>query len=175
MLFVDVLAGDFLMSVLSEFTGSFSFGWHARRQGQLPTPPHSPPANESHWVVFFLCFLFLFLILVLVLVLVLCRVLADATALQVERVRKRRYRLRESALEVFLRRGKRRSLFVDFGSEPRDQGRRNDFIRALETRVSIWPPSCLVLSCRVVVVLCLIMSVVPCHVFHVAWCVVDHV
>lgn len=54
---------------------------------------------------------------------------------QVERVRKRRYRLRESALEVFLRRGKRRSLFVDFGPESRDQGRRNDFIRALETRV----------------------------------------
>ncbi|CAM9336477.1 unnamed protein product, partial [Ectocarpus fasciculatus] len=53
---------------------------------------------------------------------------------QVERVRKRRYRLRESALEVFLRRGKRRSLFVDFGPESRDQGRRNDFIRALETR-----------------------------------------
>ncbi|CAM9507607.1 unnamed protein product, partial [Ectocarpus sp. 8 AP-2014] len=46
----------------------------------------------------------------------------------------RRYRLRESALEVFLRRGKRRSLFVDFGPESRDQGRRNDFIRALETR-----------------------------------------
>ncbi|CAB1115756.1 unnamed protein product [Ectocarpus sp. CCAP 1310/34] len=53
---------------------------------------------------------------------------------QVERVRKRRYRLRESALEVFLRRGKRRSLFVDFGPESKDQGRRNDFIRALETR-----------------------------------------
>ena len=52
-------------------------------------------------------------------------------------MRKRRYRLRESALEVFLRRGKRRSLFVDFGSELRDQGRRNDFIRALETRVSV--------------------------------------
>lgn len=50
-------------------------------------------------------------------------------------MRRRRYRLRESALEVFLRRGKRRSLFVDFGSESRDQGRRNDFIRALETRV----------------------------------------
>lgn len=52
-------------------------------------------------------------------------------------MRRRRYRLRESALEVFLRRGKRRSLFVDFGAEARDQGRRNDFIRALEIRVMI--------------------------------------
>ncbi|CBN78887.1 conserved unknown protein [Ectocarpus siliculosus] len=46
----------------------------------------------------------------------------------------RRFRLRESALQVFLRRGKRRSLFLNFGSESRDQGRRNDFFRALQTR-----------------------------------------
>lgn len=56
-------------------------------------------------------------------------------SVQIERVRRRRYRLRESALEVFLRRGKSRSLFVDFGSDPRDHGRRNDFIRALEAKV----------------------------------------
>lgn len=56
---------------------------------------------------------------------------------QVERVRRRRYRLRESAVEVFLRRGKRRSLFLDFGSEPRDHARRNDFVRALELRVRV--------------------------------------
>ena len=77
----------------------------------------------------FRCRLLLFLLLLLLL----------SGYAQVERVRRRRYRLRESALEVFMRRGKRRSLFVDFGSEPRDQGRRNDFIRALETRVGgLW-------------------------------------
>lgn len=39
------------------------------------------------------------------------------------------YHLRDTALEVFLRRGRNRTLFVDFGRDlPRDQRRRDHFI-----------------------------------------------
>lgn len=43
----------------------------------------------------------------------------------------RRYRLRDSALEVFLSRGKHRNFFVDFGSAKSDIKRRNDFATEL--------------------------------------------
>ena len=43
----------------------------------------------------------------------------------------RRYRLRDSALEVFFSRGKHRNFFVDFGSSSEDIKRRNRFAKAL--------------------------------------------
>ena len=43
----------------------------------------------------------------------------------------RRYRLRDTALEVFLRRGKHRNFFVDFGHLPEDAKLRNSFARLL--------------------------------------------
>lgn len=43
----------------------------------------------------------------------------------------RRYRLRNSALEVFFRRGKHRNFFVDFGHTEEDENSKNDFARAL--------------------------------------------
>lgn len=58
----------------------------------------------------------------------------------------RTYRLRESALEVFFRRGKHRSFFVDFGSSKTDLKRRNVFARALmnvapASAMKQWPNS----------------------------------
>jgi hypothetical protein len=58
----------------------------------------------------------------------------------------RTYRLRESALEVFFRRGKHRSFFVDFGSSKTDLKRRNVFARALmnaspTSAMKQWPNS----------------------------------
>lgn len=43
----------------------------------------------------------------------------------------RRYRLRDSALEIFFRRGKHRSLFVDFGNTAADAAMRNEFVTHL--------------------------------------------
>lgn len=43
----------------------------------------------------------------------------------------RRYRLRDSALEVFFRRGKHRNFFIDFGHTQEDARRRNEFARNL--------------------------------------------
>ena len=43
----------------------------------------------------------------------------------------RRYRLRNSALEVFFRRGKHRNFFVDFGHTEADERAKNEFARAL--------------------------------------------
>jgi hypothetical protein len=43
----------------------------------------------------------------------------------------RRYRLRDTALEVFFRRGKHRNFFIDFGPRPEDAVRRNEFGRHL--------------------------------------------
>ena len=43
----------------------------------------------------------------------------------------RRYRLRDTSLEVFFRRGKHRNFFIDFGHTPEDARRRNDFARTL--------------------------------------------
>lgn len=43
----------------------------------------------------------------------------------------RRYRLRNSALEVFFRRGKHRNFFVDFGHNEADERAKNEFARAL--------------------------------------------
>lgn len=48
----------------------------------------------------------------------------------------RRYRLRDTALEVFLRRGRSRTLFVDFGRTKQDTSRRDNFLREL----SRWVP-----------------------------------
>ena len=41
----------------------------------------------------------------------------------------RRYRLRDTALEVFFTKGKHRSFFLDFGSRIEDSKRRNEFIK----------------------------------------------
>lgn len=43
----------------------------------------------------------------------------------------RRYRLRDSALEVFFRKGKHRNFFVDFGHTREDSKTRTDFAKAL--------------------------------------------
>ncbi len=43
----------------------------------------------------------------------------------------RRFRLRDSALEVFFRKGKHRNFFVDFGHTKDNARQRNDFARAL--------------------------------------------
>jgi hypothetical protein len=43
----------------------------------------------------------------------------------------RRFRLRDSALEVFFRRGKHRNFFVDFGHTKENAKQRNDFAKAL--------------------------------------------
>eukprot|EP00981_Chlorochromonas_danica_P010525 scaffold3255_cov191-Ochromonas_danica.AAC.12 len=43
----------------------------------------------------------------------------------------RRYRLRDSAMEVFFRRGKHRNFFVDFGHTRENAKQRNDFAKAL--------------------------------------------
>lgn len=41
----------------------------------------------------------------------------------------RRYRLRDTAIEVFFTKGKHRSFFIDFGSKIDDSKRRNQFIK----------------------------------------------
>lgn len=46
----------------------------------------------------------------------------------------RRYRLRESAMEVFFRRGKHRNFFVDFGHTPQNRKERTAFARAIMER-----------------------------------------
>lgn len=56
----------------------------------------------------------------------------------------RRYRLRDSAIEVFFCRGKHRNFFVDFGSSAEDVKRRNTFVKALmhyapRTAFKQWP------------------------------------
>lgn len=43
----------------------------------------------------------------------------------------RRFRLRDSALEVFFRRGKHRNFFVDFGHTKENAKQRNEFAKAL--------------------------------------------
>ncbi len=43
----------------------------------------------------------------------------------------RRYRLRDSALEVFFRKGKHRNFFVDFGHTREDSKARTEFAKAL--------------------------------------------
>jgi PH domain associated with Beige/BEACH len=50
---------------------------------------------------------------------------------QVSSIYTRRYRLVDSAIEVFLSKGKCRSLFVDFGVTKADIDRRNEFMRLL--------------------------------------------
>ena len=52
----------------------------------------------------------------------------------------RTYRLRESAIEVFFRRGKHRNFFIDFGSAQDDLKKRNAFAKAL---MNISPQSCM--------------------------------
>jgi hypothetical protein len=56
----------------------------------------------------------------------------------------RRYRLRDSALEIFFRRGKHRNFFVDFGHTKEDLKRRNGFATALmrispKSSIKQWP------------------------------------
>lgn len=51
----------------------------------------------------------------------------------------RRYRLRDSALEVFFNKGKHRSFFVDFGHTKENVKNRNSFINALYAKIS---PKC---------------------------------
>ena len=41
----------------------------------------------------------------------------------------RRYRLRDSSIEVFFGRGKHRNFFIDFGSSEGDVNRRNEFAK----------------------------------------------
>jgi hypothetical protein len=47
----------------------------------------------------------------------------------------RRYRLRDSSIEVFFGRGKHRNFFIDFGSSEDDVRRRNEFVK-----VNMWLP-----------------------------------
>jgi len=47
----------------------------------------------------------------------------------------RRYRLRNTAMEVHFRLGKKRSMFIDFGRRKEDTSRRDDFLFKLLTRV----------------------------------------
>ena len=51
----------------------------------------------------------------------------------------RRYRLRDSALEVFCRKGKHRNFFVDFGHTKENAKQRNEFAKALMASA---PSSC---------------------------------
>jgi len=58
----------------------------------------------------------------------------------------RRYRLRDTAIEVFFRRGKHRNFFVDFGHTESDEKKKNEFARALmqaapKTAFFQWPGS----------------------------------
>jgi PH domain associated with Beige/BEACH len=67
----------------------------------------------------------------------------------------RRYRLVDSAIEVFLSKGKCRSLFVDFGVTKADIDRRNEFMRLL-----VKVRSC----CKTtipIITSCIIVSTVP--------------
>ena len=51
----------------------------------------------------------------------------------------RRYRLRDTAMEIFFRRGKHRNFFVDFGHTREDERHRQAFARAL---MDVAPPGC---------------------------------
>ena len=53
----------------------------------------------------------------------------------------RRFRLRDSAMEVFFRRGKHRNFFVDFGHEPSDLRARDEFAKKL---IKVVPDSSIV-------------------------------